>query len=150
MIHYAGDGDDLIDLSSARYEHNATAAIFGEEGNDILWGGDSSELLDGGAGNDVLFGGMGSDILIGGAGSDEFQFTATSTTAPQDFNPAEDSITVFKRIGIDDDFVVVVDSGKITLGSLNFGTLDAGLTIDDVSVSYEEIHGGLDVTFTAL
>ena len=147
---YAGDGDDLIDLSSARYENKASAAIFGEEGNDILWGGDSPEMLDGGAGDDVLFGGMGSDILIGGAGSDEFQFTATSTTAPQDFNPAEDSITVFKRIGIDDDFVVEVDDGNITLGHLDFGTFDAGLTLDDISVSYEEIHGGLVVTFTAL
>lgn len=147
---YAGDGDDLIDLSSARYENQASAAIFGEEGNDILWGGDSPEMLDGGAGDDVLFGGMGSDILIGGAGSDEFQFTVTSTTAPQDFNPAEDSITVFRRIGIDDDFVVEVDSGRITLGSLNFGTFDVGLTLDDVSVSYEEIHGGLVVTFTSL
>ena len=107
-------------------------------------------MLDGGAGDDVLFGGMGSDILIGGAGSDEFQFTVTSTTAPQDFNPAEDSITVFRRIGIDDDFVVEVDSGRITLGSLNFGTFDVGLTLDDVSVSYEEIHGGLVVTFTSL
>ena len=142
---YAGDGDDLIDLSSARYENQASAAVFGGTGNDILWGGDSSEMLDGGEGDDVIFGGMGSDILIGGPGADEFQFTATSSLGPWDFNPGEDSITVFRRPGVDDGLVIEINAGIISLGGQNFvewdpaSTIDPSLTINDLNISYEVI-----------
>jgi Ca2+-binding RTX toxin-like protein len=142
---YAGDGDDLIDLSSARYENQASAAVFGGTGNDILWGGDSSEMLDGGEGDDVIFGGMGDDILIGGPGADEFQFTATSSVGSWDFNPSEDSITVFRRPGVDDGLVVEINAGIISLGGHNFGatdgapTIDPSLTIDDLNITYEVI-----------
>ena len=75
-----GLGDDIIDLSSVRFDMdtNLSVSVYGEEGNDTLWGGDGPNVLNGGTGNDSLAGGSGNDQLTGGSGKDTFQFTASS------------------------------------------------------------------------
>lgn len=74
----AGDGNDVVDLTSDNFVLTNGVTINGEAGNDTLWGSNGNDTIDGGAGNDSLFGGAGSDTLTGGTGSDTFQFTATS------------------------------------------------------------------------
>ena len=52
----AGDGDDIIDLTCVNVasEDNASLALYGNDGNDILWGGTQATLLVGGKGDDTL------------------------------------------------------------------------------------------------
>lgn len=73
----AGDGNDMVDLSSTRF--NSTGIkVDGGAGNDVLWGGVGADQLLGGTGNDVLLGATGNDTLTGGAGADSFLFAAGS------------------------------------------------------------------------
>ncbi|WP_298861541.1 hypothetical protein [uncultured Sulfitobacter sp.] len=72
----AGAGNDIIDLTSERYQLNGEGlTISGGEGNDTIWGSNDDETISGGNGDDHLFGGAGADFLIGGAGSDIFEFS---------------------------------------------------------------------------
>ena len=69
---YAGAGDDVIDLTSQRFEYvgRASMAILGGDGDDVIWANQGNNLLIGDAGNDRLVGGAGDDVLVGGAGDD--------------------------------------------------------------------------------
>ncbi|CCH50103.1 calcium-binding protein [Pseudodesulfovibrio piezophilus] len=65
----AGDGDDLVDMSS----HSLTyqdVTINGGAGHDALWGNVGNDTLNGGTGHDTLIGGNGEDVLSGGDGND--------------------------------------------------------------------------------
>jgi len=98
----AGDGNDIVDLTSDNFVLTNGVSINGEAGNDTLWGSNGNDTIDGGAGNDSLFGGVGQDTLTGGIGSDIFQFTATSSTVMSpdvitDFDLNEDTIKLFYR-----------------------------------------------------
>ena len=74
----AGEGNDIVDLTSSNYILANAIEINGEAGNDTLWGSNGNDVIDGGIGDDSIFGGTGSDTLTGGTGSDIFQFTATA------------------------------------------------------------------------
>ena len=94
----AGEGDDIIDLTSDNWNTYGFSSINGEAGNDILWGSNGDETINGGAGDDTIFGGSGDDILIGGTGSDIFQFTATAgSDVIIDFDIVNDSIQLFYK-----------------------------------------------------
>ena len=71
----AGDGDDLIDLTSSQIESTASISVDGGTGDDTLWGGQANDTLLGGIGDDTLSGGHGDDTLTGGAGADIFEFS---------------------------------------------------------------------------
>jgi len=76
----AGEGNDIVDLTSWNFVLTDAVTINGEAGDDNLWGSNGDDTIDGGAGNDSIFGGSGSDTLTGGFGADVFQFTATSAS----------------------------------------------------------------------
>jgi Ca2+-binding RTX toxin-like protein len=63
---YAGDGDDVIDLSGV----NIRSYVDGNLGNDHLVGGSNSDTLSGGASKDYILGGPGDDRLNGYGGND--------------------------------------------------------------------------------
>ena len=66
-----GAGDDVVDLTSQRYDWNGgRIALRGGDGNDTLWGNAGGAKLFGDAGNDKLAGGSGDDLLAGGSGDD--------------------------------------------------------------------------------
>ncbi len=73
----AGEGNDIVDLSSARYSATGLK-VDGGAGNDVLWGGAGADQLLGGTGSDSLLGAAGNDTLTGGAGADSFLFAAGS------------------------------------------------------------------------
>ena len=65
----AGDGNDVIDLTSTRFTYG-DVTIDGGAGDDVLWGNAGNDSILGGTGNDNLFGGSGRDTLVGGDGND--------------------------------------------------------------------------------
>ena len=68
----SGAGDDVVDMTSSRYNSKlAGMTVRGGDGDDILWGAaDSAQNLFGDAGNDRITGGTGDDVIAGGAGDD--------------------------------------------------------------------------------
>ena len=68
-VIYAGEGNDIIDITSDRFSY-AAVTLQGEGGDDVLWSSGGNDLLFGGDGNDSLNGGDGDDTLDGGTGND--------------------------------------------------------------------------------
>lgn len=67
----AGAGDDLIDLTSQRFEYTGDGlTIRGGDGDDVLWANKGGNFLFGDGGNDRLVGASGNDVIAGGAGDD--------------------------------------------------------------------------------
>lgn len=86
----AGAGDDVVDLTSQRFEYSGGGAtvrgglgddvIWANEGDNFLFGDSGNDRLVGASGNDVLAGGSGSDSMHGGGGNDLFTFSANFGT----------------------------------------------------------------------
>jgi len=94
----AGEGNDIVDLTSANFILTEAINIYGEAGNDTLWGSNGNDTIDGGEDNDTLFGSAGDDTLTGGTGDDVFQFTATSgSDVITDFDVSGDKIELYYR-----------------------------------------------------
>ena len=67
----AGAGDDIIDLTSQRFEYVGDGmTVRGGLGNDVIWANKGDNLLFGDEGNDRIVGCSGDDLLVGGAGND--------------------------------------------------------------------------------
>lgn len=73
---YGGDDDDTV-----FYTGSATAALYGDGGNDSINGGALDDKIFGGGGNDWMFGGLGRDILKGEGGKDHFGFASVPVSA---------------------------------------------------------------------
>ena len=94
----AGEGNDIVDLTSTNFILAQAVKINGEAGNDVLWGSNGNDTINGGDGNDTIFGGTGSDTLTGSTGSDTFQFTATAgSDVITDFDVSGDAIELYYR-----------------------------------------------------
>lgn len=127
-----GFGNDLIDLTSTRFNYGAVTInggagndwlmgnsggdrIFGQSGHDRLKGYGGNDQLSGGGSNDRLYGGRGNDKLNGGLGNDYLygQF-------------GKDTLTGGRG---NDKFVFDVLPSKSNMD-----------TITDFSVKYDSIH----------
>lgn len=69
---HGGAGNDIIDISSAKYafDSNRDLTLRGGDGDDYLWGGCQPNRLFGDCGDDHLIGGRSDDLLVGGLGND--------------------------------------------------------------------------------
>lgn len=69
---YAGSGDDIIDLTSSKFDYylEMKTIIYGGDGNDTIWANNCSNIIFGDAGDDSIAGGSQNDRIIGGAGND--------------------------------------------------------------------------------
>jgi Ca2+-binding RTX toxin-like protein len=123
----AGDGNDIVDLTSLDFTLSEAVIINGEAGNDTLWGAEGNDTINGGTGNDTLFGGAGDDTLTGGTGQDTFQFTATSgSDTISDFTVSDqDVLEFFYRSGNASD----IGDLSLTDGVLNWDTGDDDRTV---------------------
>lgn len=92
----AGDGDDVVDLTSSRFGYG-DVVIDGGIGNDVLWSSAGNDTLTGGDGNDTLNGGAGADTLIGGLGNDIYVIGDTVDIVVE--NAAEGTDTVQSSLG---------------------------------------------------
>ena len=67
----AGAGNDIIDMTSSKFEYNGSEmTIYGGLGDDVIWAAGEDNDLFGDAGNDLIIGSTGFDLIIGGAGND--------------------------------------------------------------------------------
>ncbi|MBQ9337414.1 MAG: hypothetical protein IJS14_08980 [Lentisphaeria bacterium] len=67
----AGAGDDVVDMTSQRFEYvGGDMMICGGDGNDTIWANRGGNILFGDAGNDRLVGASGDDAIAGGIGND--------------------------------------------------------------------------------
>ena len=80
----AGAGDDIVDMTSHRFEYTGDGlTIRGGDGDDVIWanrgdnklfGDAGNDRIVGASGNDVIAGGIGNDSMHGGGGNDVFTF----------------------------------------------------------------------------
>ena len=141
----AGDGNDVVDLTSINYILTHAVTINGESGNDILWGSNGDDVIDGGAGNDVIFDGAGSGRLTGGTGGDTFQFTATSdSNVITDFNMTEsDGIELHYRGEDASDYNSLVVSGNSFMSLLTWNSGEGEkveIYLDNVNIDNHQIE----------
>jgi serralysin len=126
----AGNGDDIIDLTSSTFALSTNTEIYGEAGNDIIWAASGNDYLSGGEGNDSLFGASGNDILAGNLGADNFQFTASAgADRIVDFSLVEgDEIHLFYQTSAaSDNTDLSLNAGVLTWNSGDVGQV---VTID--------------------
>lgn len=70
---FAGAGDDIVDLTSSKFDSFSYNSIIvrGGDGNDVIWAGNTyGNKLFGDAGDDVIIGSGNSDVIVGGSGND--------------------------------------------------------------------------------
>ena len=71
---YAGAGDDIVDLSTSRFDVSSEGMmVHGGDGNDTIWASGGRNIIFGDAGNDNIIGGDYNDIIVGGTGNDTLQ-----------------------------------------------------------------------------
>ena len=67
----AGAGNDVVDLTSQRFEYVGTGmTVRGGLGDDVIWANEGDNVLFGDAGNDQIIGASGNDVIVGGVGND--------------------------------------------------------------------------------
>ncbi len=67
----AGAGDDVIDLTSQRFDYvGGGMTVKGGLGDDVIWANNGENTLFGDAGNDRIVGASGNDVIVGGSGDD--------------------------------------------------------------------------------
>ena len=137
----AGQGDDIVDLTSQRFEYvGGGMTVHGGLGDDVIWANSGENLLFGDAGddhiagasgNDVIVGGAGDDILHGGGGDDIFVFGGNwgNDTVKQ---LAAGKVTLWFQDG---------DDSKWNAETLTYTDGDnsvevSGVTADDVSLKF--------------
>ena len=147
----AGDGSDIIDLTSLRLTNNGLT-IDGGTGDDVLWASTGNDYLIGGDGNDILFGGEGVDIYMGGSGADKFQFSQMDgLNKILDFHPSEgDLIELYYDRGYEVD-VSDLELGDGILTWKLLGYSDVEIDLSD-SISSATTFGGIanSVTFVEI
>ena len=137
-------GDTPVSITGG----NLNDTIVGGAGNDSIDGGLGNDTIDGGAGIDTINGGLGDDVLKIGLGDtvslgdgtdrilvdhpDEFNSEALPTIT--DFNPSEDSISIFGVENSAEVPVYDIGSGVILLDSREVVQLDEGLIPDENDV----------------
>ena len=134
----AGDGDDIIDLTSDTFDLGGTnITLRGEAGDDVLWAAEGNDTLDGGIGDDTLFGGDGNDILTGGDGADTFEFVNSAAAQTDTITDYTSDDTLKFYLGDGDSQITQADykNGILTWGNLTI-TLDNSLAWDDLSIVY--------------
>ena len=139
----AGDGDDVIDLTSPTFDMGGISmTINGEAGNDTIWAAEGDDELYGGDDDDILYGGEGNDILTGGSGADIFEFKSSNITQIDRITDytAEDTLKFYLQSGDSE-----LSSANLSGGNLSWGnlTIDFGDTsipsFDDLNIAYDYI-----------
>jgi len=139
----AGDGDDVIDLTSPKFDMGGIAlTLEGEAGDDVLWAAEGDDTLNGGAGNDVLFGGDGNDTLIGGSDADVFEFVSsanTQTDTINDYSP-DDKLKFYLASGQSELDQSNISNGDLVWNNLTIDLMGMDVTsLDQLNIVYDTI-----------
>ena len=99
----AGAGDDIVDMTSQRYEYTGDGlTIRGGDGDDTIWATKGNNRLFGDADNDRIVGASGNDVIVGGTGNDSMHGGG-----------GKDIFTFCDNWGLDE--VVQLAGGSVTL-----------------------------------
>ncbi len=140
-VIYANDGNDIINLSSTKYNHSDTI-IYGGDGDDRIWssvgddklfGGSGNDEIYGGTGNDTISGGNGNDILVGGIGND----TIEGGSGNDEIFGSEGDDVIFGSVGADS-----LDGGEgeeENGDTISYSTSNSGVT---VNIANNTVSGG--------
>jgi len=138
----AGDGNDLIDLTSPIYSMASTpVTVNAGNGNDIIWAADGADIINAGTGDDVIFGGSGNDRLTGGDGADSFEFTVSAgSDVIVDYSQDDgDTLVFYRRANLDMDTEVAFVDGDIIWDDVTIDFEDFDASADNISFGYEII-----------
>ena len=106
----AGNGNDIIDLTSQRYSFAGdSVTIYGGLGNDVIWANNQKNVLFGDAGNDRIIGGSNDDILIGGSGNDRLHGGGGKDTFCFGANWGRDEVEQLA----DGEIILVIENGSL-------------------------------------
>ena len=123
----AGDGDDIIDLTSDTFDMGGTnITLKGEAGDDVIWAAEGNDTLEGGTGNDTLFGGDGNDILTGGDGADIFEFVNSAASQADTITDytSNDTLKFYLKDGDRQITEADYQNGTLTWGNLTIAFED--------------------------
>ena len=138
---YAGAGDDIVDMTSYRFEYTGDrTAIHGGDGNDVIWANSGDNQLFGDAGddrivgaggNDFIVGGIGNDRMHGGGGDDIFTFCENwgADTVEQ---LADGSVLLWFASGDESNW----DAGTLTYKDGNNSVAVSGVTADRITLKF--------------
>ena len=139
----AGDGDDVIDLTSPTFDMGGISmTINGEAGDDTIWAAEGDDELYGGDDDDILFGGEGNDILTGGSGADIFEFKSSNTAQTDSITDytAEDTLKFYLQSGDSEVSSANLSGGNLSWGNLTIDFGDTPITnFDDLNIAYDYI-----------
>ena len=141
---FAGAGDDIVDMTSQRFEYTGSKLfIYGGDGDDVIWASTGRNMLFGDAGNDRIVGASGNDVIVGGiendsmhggGGSDIFTFCENwgSDTIEQ---LAEGSVTLWFPTG---------DESKWNPEALTYTDGENSVTVSGVSAENVTLKFGIE------
>jgi len=139
----AGDGDDVIDLTSPTFDVGGIGmTINGEAGDDTIWAAEGDDELYGGDDDDILFGGEGNDILTGGSGADIFEFKSSGTVQTDSITDytAEDTLKFYLQAGESELSSANLSGSNLSWSDLTIAFGDTSITsFDDLNIAYDYI-----------
>lgn len=139
----AGEGNDIVDLTSPTFDMGGIAlTLEGEDGDDILWAAEGDDTLNGGAGNDVLFGGEGNDTLIGGSDADVFEFVSSTNTQTDTINDysSDDKLKFYLASGQSELDQSNISNGNLVWNNLTIDLMGMDVTsLDQLNIVYDTI-----------
>lgn len=131
----AGAGNDIVDLTSDKYDFSGGVMVYGGAGDDTIWADSGENHLFGDAGCDRIVGGDGDDFIIGGAGDDLLHGGGGS-----------DTFTFGNNWG--NDIVEQLSNGKVTLyfASGSLANWDSAAQIYSDGINSVTVSGTSDIT----
>ena len=127
-VFFAGDGSDILNLSSTSFFLGDTV-IFGGRGDDLLWGNvgadqitgdDGDDTIDGGPGDDIVAPGAGRNFVNGGSGIDIAEFGLFSDYTITRSGPDEFRII---RPGVSEDYLSGVEFARFSATTIDLRTI---------------------------
>ena len=126
----AGAGDDIVDMTSHRFEYTGDGlTIRGGDGDDTIWANRGDNKLFGDAGNDRVVGASGNDVIAGGIGNDSMHGGG-----------GDDIFTFCDNWGMDN--VEQLSTGSVTLWFTS-GSLD---NWDEATLTYTDGENSVTVS----
>ena len=148
----AGAGDDIIDLTSQRFEYVGDGVtVYGGAGNDTIWANSGENCLFGDAGNDRIVGGSDNDIIVGGAGNDRMHGGGGVDTFCFGENWGKDTVEQLA----DGEVILWFETGSEDFWNVETMTYSdgtnrvkvTGVSADDVTLKFGEIETAIAGAF---
>jgi Ca2+-binding RTX toxin-like protein len=142
----AGDGNDVVDLTSSRWGYG-DVVVEGGNGDDVLWTSGGYDSLSGGAGNDTLDGGWGADTMVGGIGNDTYVVDSLGDVVTEMAGEGTDTVqsAITYTLGADLENLTLLGSAAINGTGNDLNNVLTGNTADNTlagGIGNDTLNGG--------